>query len=543
MHRGAGSSRLAQRARSGEGEHAIVLKKTGAARTAISGGRGPRLLAWSAVGLLVASIALAGLDLVRERSRALESGDAALQERARIAEALRQSDEARLHALLARLRVELRSTGSWTRLGAADAAAPDPLDARQRDTLLRRALEGTDDVRAVDLLVAGPTGLGSVRVEPDAGPPAIAEDAEQREARAKVLWYSDGVQDAVAANGRRMTRSAIRLDGAGSGGGATVQAVLALHDADEVVQGVIVATVDLVPLANRLGSISTATTRFALVTPDGQPIGTPIHAPTGPVAALLGDGGLAQDAPATIVAGDGLRSLLMPASRPGEGPVELAYWLERDAPPSLGRAAFGSPWLAVWAALTLLVGAAFAWDRDRARLCAGGVATASGTSPAPVATRVSRTAAAISGARDPAPLAAREAEPEPGEAPVRPERFVLRDWLADVRGCLEREAATRGLTLDLRCERSLPREFEQDPLWLGGLLVSLGREALDATSASRVALEVTEDGGDRLRFELDAGDTELESVPGMQGIAERLGATFEGRGRGRISVVVPALLA
>lgn len=543
MHRGAGPSRLAQRARSGEGEHAIVVKKSGAARTAITDGRGPRRLAWGAVGLLVASIGLAGLDLVRERSREIESGDAALQERARIAEALRQSDEARLHALLARLRVELRSTGIWTRLGAADAAAPDPLAARQRDTLLRRALEGTDDVRAVELLVAGPTGLGSVRVEPDAGPPSIAEDAEQREARAKVLWYSDGVQDAVAANGRRMTRSAIRLDGAGSGGGATVQAVLALHDADEVVQGVIVATVDLVPLANRLGSISTATTRFALVTPDGQPIGAPIHAPTGRVAALLGDGGLAHDAPATIVAGDRLRSLLMPASRSGEAPVELAYWLERDAPRSLGRAAIGSPWPAVWAALTLLAGAAFAWDRDRARLCAGGGATAAGSSRVPAETRPSRSAAATAGARDTAPLAAREADAEPGEAPVRPERFVVRDWLADVRGCLEREAATRGLTLDLRCERSLPREFEQDPLWLGGLLVSLGREALDATSASRVALEVTEDGGDRLRFELDAGDTELDSTPGMQGIAERLGATLEGPGRGRISVVVPALLA
>ena len=89
----------------------------------------------------------------------------------------------------------------------------------------------------------------------------------------------------------------------------------------------------------------------------------------------------------------------------------------------------------------------------------------------------------------------------------------------------------------------MPREFRQDPLWLGGLLVSLGREALDATRASRVALEVTESDGDRLCFEVDAGDTELEAVSGMQVIAERLGATLEGRGRGRISVVVPALLA
>lgn len=123
---------------------------------------------------------------------------------------------------------------------------------------------------------------------------------------------------------------------------------------------------------------------------------------------------------------------------------------------------------------------------------------------------------------------------------VRNERFVLREWLADVRGCLEREAATRGLTLDLRCERALPREIEQDPLWLGGLLVSLGREALDATCSTRVALEVTDEGGDQLRFEVDAGDTELAPAAGMSVLAGRLGATLEGPRRGRIAVVVPS---
>jgi hypothetical protein len=542
MHTRAGLSRLALRARSGEREHAIVAKKTGASRTVITGGSGPRRLAWAAVGLLVAAIGLGGLDLANDQKRAIESGDASLRELARVADALRQADEARIHALLARLRIELRSTGSWTRMGMADASASDPAVLRQRDTLLRRALEGTDDVRAVELLVAGSTGLYSARVEPDGGP-SVADEAEQRDARAKVLWYSDGVQAAIAANGRRMTRGAITHGGAENAGGATVQTVLALHSADEVVQGVLVATVDLVPLANRLGSISTGSTRFALVTPDGQILGTPSDAPIGPIAALLGEEGLAPEIPAAVVAGDGVRSLLMPASGTDEGPVELAYWLERDAPPSLGRAVVGSPWLAVWAALTGLAAASFSWGRDRARLSVGAGTTVSGFPRGAVSSRASRAASMSSGARAGAHLEPGDPEAEPGEVQVRPERIVLRDWLADVRGCLEREAATRGLTLDLRCERSLPREFRQDPLWLGGLLVSLGREALDATRASRVALEVTESDGDRLCFEVDAGDTELEAVSGMQVIAERLGATLEGRGRGRISVVVPALLA
>ena len=144
-----------------------------------------------------------------------------------------------------------------------------------------------------------------------------------------------------------------------------------------------------------------------------------------------------------------------------------------------------------------------------------------------------------------AAAASEELQADAGEesTPIRRERFVLRDWLADVRGCLEREAATRGLTLDLRCERSLPREIEQDPLWLGGLLVSLGREALDATRESRVALEVTGESDSALRFEIDAGDTDLAAVKGMHVIAGRLGAELDKRGPGRLAVVIPGTVA
>lgn len=520
-----------------------MVKKTGASRTKITGEIGPRALAWASVGLLLACSILAGLDLVRERDRAIEVGDAAMQDLARVVDALHQADEARIHALLARIRIELRSVGSFARLGAADQGAADPASARQRDTLLRRALEGTDDVRSIDLLVAGQEGLARVRVEPEAQPMPELEDASERDARAKALWYSDVVQRAVEANGRRVARSAVARAGAEVGGAATVQTVLALHDAEEVVQGVLIATIDLVPLASRLGSLSSPSTRFALITPDGQAIGTPSHAPKGPIASHLREDGLVSEPRPEIAASDGLRSLVVPASPSEVGAPELAFWLECDAPPSLVVAAAGSPWLAVLAVSTLLSATLFARDRDRTRTPEGVDWKTSVSSRASSAAPSARAAQALDARAE--AVGTRPADPAParGESPVCSERFVLRDWLADVRGCLEREAATRGLTLDLRCERTLPREIRQDPLWLGGLLVSLGREALDATSASRVALEVTEAGEDRLRFELDAGDTVLEAETGMEVIAGRLGATLEEVGRGRISVVVPASLA
>ncbi len=523
-----------------------MAKKTGNARQSIGTASGLRRFAWATFGLLLVALAVGGIDLMRTRDRALESGDALLQERARIADALRQADDARLHALLARIRIELRGAGSWSQLSPAEGPAADPAGARQRDTLLRRALEGTDDVRAIDLLVAGAKGLVSVRVEPEGHSTGSAADAADRDSQARTLWYSDAVQEAVAANGRRMTRGPIAVAEAGPDAAAFVQVMLALHDADDVVQGVLVATVDLAPLADRLGSLASPSTRLALISPDGRLLGSPGHPPTAPIAGLLGEGGTVPESEPVITPGEGVRSLIVPVRRAEEGPVELAYWLERDAPPGLGRAALFGPWIAVWTALGLLTVALFGWDRDRLALRTAPGATSAGSSARAAGRHAARGFAASAPLRDPT---AREAihavgeDAEDGDAPVRMERFVLRDWLADVRGCLEREAATRGLTLDLRCERTLPREIQQDPLWLGGLLVSLGREALDATCASRVALEVSEGDADRLCFELDAGDTDLEAGPGMQVIAGRLGAVLEGRGRGRLSVIVPAQLA
>ena len=123
------------------------------------------------------------------------------------------------------------------------------------------------------------------------------------------------------------------------------------------------------------------------------------------------------------------------------------------------------------------------------------------------------------------------------------ESILIREWLADVRGCLEREAATRGLRFDLRCEKSLPEDLRSDPGWLGGLVVAMGREALDATDEEGVVLEVREGEGDSLRMEIDAGGVPLAPVGGMQQIASQMGARLEPAEAGRIALVLPAALA
>lgn len=533
------------------------MTRSGRSSTGTEGGSWLRRLAWASMGLFAVCVVLAGLDLRAERRRAIEAGDAAMGELARIAEALREADESRIHALLARLRIELRSSGLWTALEPAgeDRTAAAVAAARQRDNLLRRAIEGSDDVRTVELVVAGPKGLVSATVGAEGAAvvggvvPTDTDAAAEADARAKSRWFSAVVQAAVEANGQRLARGSILQSEEGGGADAAVEVVLAVHDAEDLVQGVLIATIDLEPLARRLGSLASATTRFALVLSDGTSIAPSLHAPRGSIEALRAGAAPGSAEAAAIVEGEDLRSLLMPLSNREGDPIELAYWLERDAPPALAAAALRSAWAPALIALLLLTGTLLAWDRDRAR---------ASTAPAPAAKPAAGPREGVPTRVASAPIASAASDPEratgagdasgTGDASgadsdplpvVRPERFVLRDWLADVRGCLEREAATRGLTLVLRCERALPREIEQDPLWLGGLLVSLGREALDATSSSRVALEVTDEGGDRLRFELDAGDTELASATGMRAIAGRLGATLEGPGRGRIAVVVP----
>jgi len=523
-----------------------------------SAGRLPRTLAWLAAGAVLAVAVLAVLDTQKARRHSLAEGDAAMLDLARVADALWDADEARIHALMARLRVELRGDPSWNAAGSAGGATEQGSARRRIDTLLRRALEGAPDLRSIELVVAGQDGLTALRIESGAEPGAAEDVVAQRETSARALWYSSEVEAAVEANGRRLARGPVVFADRAKGELPSVVAALAVHDPEDLVQGALVATIDLAPLAGRLASLSSDATRFTLATRDGIAIGRSPHPPRGDLAALIASPERANAPPDGVIEAGGRRSLIVPAADEVES--ELVFWLDRAEPPSFASALGSSPWVVALGALALLVVALLAWSRSAG--AAGTDAESGARSAARRAARVrsesSRDveAGSESGTRPaavnpfaahapdaPAAAAASASNATPSAPHVARERFVLRDWLADVRGCLEREAATRGLTLDLRCERSLPREILQDPLWLGGLLVSLGREALDATSASRVALEVVADADAALRFELDAGETDLEAATGMRVIAGRLGAEIEDRGRGRLAVRVPGALA
>jgi hypothetical protein len=522
-------------------------KSSSSLATSLGPLRRPRLLAVLAAASLVACTALAYVSVRRERAQAIASADAALLGLGRVADALWQADDARIHALLARLRIELRSDADWSK-GPATASGDAP---RHIDTLLRRALEGAADVRSIDWIVAGQEGLNLARIEPGPRSRDESEDADATQARADratELWYADDVQAAVAANGRRIVRGPVEFVKAGEEERPIVRVALALHDAEDVVQGALVAELDLQPLARRLSNLSSESVRLAVATHDGRVLADnerpPGHGFEAGMAGLTGES--AGEAPPIVEEGS-FRSLVRAVPQMGEEPGKLVFWLEHDGPAPIGARLVRSGWAAALTSMVLLVAALLAWDRVGAGERTTATTTRQGSagrrareSKAPAGVFARRVEGdSKAGPRD----SDANGEPDAGSDAITREAFVLRDWLADVRGCLEREAASRGLTLDLRCERGLPRQLEQDPSWLGGLLVSLGREALDATRASRVALEVFEEGAGDLRFELDAGETEIVATPGADEIAFRLGAVLEPCGRGRLAIRLPGAFA
>lgn len=548
----------------------MLERKTGN-RGGWTGSRASRGLGWGAVGLLLVALGLVSIDSIRARARNVAAGDAELRRTARVAEALWEADAARIQALLARLRVELRTGTRWAEVAAERTGGTGSVPTRRTDTLLRRAFEGMPELDALELVVADQSGLASVRVEPGAGPPL--DGATEREARARALWYADDVAEAIEANGRRVARGPIEIEREGETGRARMRAVIALHDAGEVVQGVLVATIDLWPLGTRLATLSSDSIRLALATSEGQPIGrSPVVDSGGavvgeasgdhPVPEGHADAG-ADPSLAPIVEVGEVRRLVQPVREGASGKRGTVHFrVETDRPASIAATLFGGPGSVLLGAVVALAaalatsGPAQPFARRPAESTSvdeqtQAVASEPMTTPSAAfgsAGSALRAVRVDTAANEPeAPRArAASAEHEVGGttvAPIQTERFVLREWLADVRGCLEREAASRGLSLVLRCERSLPREVAQDPLWLGGLIVSLGREALDATRGARVALEVSHGEGAALRFELDAGDGQLDPVEGMRVLARQLGATFESSRPGRLAVVLPHALA
>jgi hypothetical protein len=392
-------------------------------------------------------------------------------------------------------------------------------------SILRRALECSGVILALDVVVAGDLGLSAVRVAGDLVAPDVASPAVP--GLAKALWYADDVHRAVAAAGRQVERGEISWEPLGEGGISRParRAAIGLHDPEDVIQGALIAWVDESSLASEIEGLARPEQFVRVLSPSGRRIlGGPDadsstadeHAWT---ARILEASALSEpfESEGRLVWGSVLQR------RDGQS---ASLVLLADAPlPSAGLAGWGtSPWPASFAAL-FVASLTASWALTR---------KGDGTLPNSQTEAVARVEIPVDGV---------QAEgDEDSQSPAVSHSFVLRDWLSDVRSCLERDAAKRGLALEMRCEQSLPVEVESHPGWLGGVLVALGREALDATGHDRLVVEVSGDPGSLLRFELDAGDISLAPAPGLEALVAELGARFEGARDGRLALVLPQTL-
>ncbi len=448
-----------------------------------------------------------------------------MQDALELSRTLHAASSARHAGRLERLAVELRAQDLWTdpdlasdgRLAVGGEGEPTETSRRARRlrSVLRRSLEGWNRALAIELVVAGHDGLWSVRLERDAALPARA--MRTPEGHAKALWYADEVQRAVGAQGRRVAWGPIGWEPSDGSDPpvASSRAALALHQGGGLIQGAVLVTLDenarTAGIASHGGDVT-----LSLWTPDGRPIGgaggTPGAANDPSIAEAIAAVVAGERGPDAIGSDDSRwrNGLALAAS---ETEVASVVVLAETEPPPHG--------LARWWASGRPVGLG---------LLAVAVLAALRASTRPAEPQTVHYELIQEPAHDP--------EIEPAEI-VR-SSFALRDWLSDVRGCLERDAATRGLGLDLRCAASLPPDLESDPGWLGGLLVAMGREALDATPDSRIRLDVREDeDADTIRFEVDAGGIPLSPVRGMPDVAERLGVRFETSGGRGIALIVP----
>ena len=454
---------------------------------------------------------------------------------ARVANLLFLAEESRVDGQLERLRTELRAQDVWANPSKVEPErGREEIDRRRLDGLMRRGLSDADSLSTLELIVAGHDGLFAHGFEREGQAIRMTERAPaERVGIAKALWYADEVQRGVASSGRRVERGEVSFEAEGVGDDAEVdaaterpllRAAIGLHEPGELVQGVLVASIDLTRVARQLSGLANTAERVTLSSADGRPL-DPSRATESEGSRWVDLTGrvLGSEFPPDAFVADGRIVLGRLLSHVDGSVTDLVVLIEADAP-SIGVAAWlETAWPFALAGLSLVSPLAIGLllrKRD-----AGGLVGAQSNS---TVTDRARNHDGVGVGADP--------------IIVSPEAFALRAWLSDIRGCLEREAATRGLSLDLRCERSLPEAATSDPAWLGGLLVAMGREALDATSGERVVFEVIEDEGDTLRFEVDAGGVELCPVRGMREVAASVGGRLESAREGRLALVVPAIL-
>ena len=482
-----------------------------------------RRLAIGVLGLVLTGAgfwAAHDIDTRAEQAR-VERSDL-IQDLSRTANILFLAEDARISGMLERLRIELRAQEVWSQPRTLDALGlagedPDDVNSRRLHGVLRRGLSANEDVSVFELIVAGHDGLATFRLEQGStGEASEKMDPRVREGFAKALWYADEVRRSVVSTGRRIERADLAFERIGDAEHPILRVAIGLHEPGELVQGALVASIDMGGFATRLAAISAASGVIDLVMPDGRSLASTsavgqIDARDATLAArILGEADLPE-----VFEADGRLVYGLPMAFADGSRANLLVLVETDAP-AVGFLAFRESSWPIALAIVLIVSGVALWGLLRP----GGRGEVGGKLNAATSTV---SGASIGG---------------PAELEIERECFVLRDWLADVRGCLERDAATRGLMLDLRCDRGLPDQLESDPAWLGGLLVAMGREALEATSEERVRLDVVEDVGNTLRFELAAAGASLDPIQGMREVATRIGAHFEQAQEGRVALVL-----
>ncbi|MFK7897482.1 MAG: hypothetical protein AB8G23_16705 [Myxococcota bacterium] len=530
-------------------------------------------LLFSLVGLFY----WAHLDHKAARAERIESNTAQMQNHASLLQQVFLSEEEKLESLLSRVRSDLRTEGSWAQEEGKPAAKPlaqeggpaaeiaikveGPVDAERWRAVradLKRGLSARPDLLALDLVVADQAGLTSVRVaRTEKGIHESFEDPRKEAGVAKAIWYADEVRRAVSANGRQFARGPYSTTETRGQKRTEIRVALALHDPAELIQGVLLATLDVSGVAGALETLTASQVTTRLVGRDGQPLAQhPEQDPDESADELAGalphenhlastaarDAALVERVLAAPQQADAfeadqrlVRGLLFAHGdgRISEGvallemtlpPTGLAAW----AKTTRGMGVLGTALLALVGAIVLL----FRSGAPKTALITDEVRV-------PSATVRAETDDLRAHGRKESPAAAAPIPDADDRIDLDPQEFVLRDWLADVRGCLEREAAMRGLSLNLRCERSMPQCIEQDPGWLGGLVLAMGQEALDATGEDRVLVRVREDAHEVMRIEVDAGPVELSPVRGMMAVAEEMGGRFEMDGPSGLAFVLP----
>ncbi len=493
-------------------------------------GRPLRVRLAIATGIFVAWLAgtgLAWLDVTSGEARSRERAGQSLSSLGDVVSALYLAEEGRIDGELALLRTELRAQEAWAKPGAfeveSDAVARPgdraSIDGQRLEASLRRALGRNDAFAALEVVVAGHEGLRILGVERDEEGRArrMEWSPDEREGVAKAYWYAGEVGRAVESAGRGVERGEITFEGVIER--PIARAVIGLHEPGQLVQGVLVAAIDLTDLSGRLAGIVPLDQRMTLLSSEGRPLDPAIRdqATLDRLSTLATRIFGASEGEGVFEADDAL-VLGRPLVRTEGGVATMLALLEVEAPASGAAAWLAGFWPIVLGLFTAVAVVAIAFVLR---------------SPLPVDGGAGRRPGRDTDGDDEGAAASLELVHETVE---------LRDWLADIRGCLEREAATRGLAVDLRCEKSMPRAFESDPGWLGGLVVAMGREALDATADDKVLVEVLEDQGCALRVEVDAGGVELRPIAGMNEVAVGVGGRLEPTRAGRLALVVPSVL-